>query len=153
MPNDVSFTTTPLEMANLSGEVFPVEARVPGTIGEGFDLIQWYSAFRDSLMESPWKHQFEAPTHLSVRAADEFQATIPWSQLNGSLLQYAIDGQPLAKGYPIRLYVPDGTSACLNVKSVTTMRFIDDAALGEEATYGFLNEITPSQLSKGLKSR
>ncbi|TFE30878.1 hypothetical protein E2980_02270 [Cohnella luojiensis] len=153
MPNDVTFTTTPLAMAELSGEAFPVEARVPGAVGEGFDLRQWYSAFRDSLMESPGEHHFETPTHLTVRAADEFQATIPWNQLSGSLLQYAIEGQPLSKGYPIRLYVPDGTSACLNVKSVTTLRFIADAALGDEAIYGFLNEIAPSQLSKGLKSR
>jgi hypothetical protein len=33
------------------------------------------------------------------------------------------------------------------------MRFVNDAALGDEAGYGFLNEISPNQLTKGLKSR
>ncbi|MCD9022797.1 hypothetical protein K7P76_13310 [Cohnella sp. NL03-T5] len=135
-------------MASLSNDVFPVANRVPGAEGEGFDLRSWFSLFIQSLNET-----YAEPTHLVVRASDEFQATIPWGQLNNALLQFAVNGLPLVKGRPIRLYVPDGTSACLNVKSVVYLRFVSDAALGEEAEYGFVNEISPNQLAKGLKSR
>lgn len=142
LPNDHVFATTPQEMAGRAKGVFPVEDRVPGALGEGFDLLEWYESL-SSL----------TPTHLIVRAADEFQATIPWDQLEGALFQYAIGGEPLTKGRPIRLYVPDGTSACLNVKSVVYVRIANDKSLGEEATYGFMNEVSPDQLTKRLKSR
>ncbi|RED64039.1 hypothetical protein [Cohnella lupini] len=154
LPNKYQFLTDPKAMAELSNDVFPVADRVPGTIGEGFDLQSWYSAVLRTVTDEA-KEGLPAgqPTHLTVRAADEFQATIPWGQLSKALFQYAVDGLPLAKGQPIRLYVPDGTSACLNVKSVVTVKIVSDALLGEDATYGFLNEVSPSLMLKGLKSR
>ncbi|QMV43703.1 molybdopterin-dependent oxidoreductase [Cohnella cholangitidis] len=152
LPNEEKSETTPVAMAELSNELFPVSARVPGTVGEGFDLLKWYRAYV-RLNVADGNPTPEEPTHLIVRAADEFQATIPWQQLDNALFQYAIDGQPLVKGKPLRLYVPDGTSACLNVKSVVSIRFATDAALGEEAKYGFLNEVSPDLMIKGLKTR
>ncbi len=154
LPNHFQFVTDPNAMAELSNDVFPVENRVPGTFGEGFDLLSWYSAVHRSMTEEgEGLRTAGPPTHLTVRAADEFQATIPWSQLGKALFQYAVDGQPLLKGHPIRLYVPDGTSACLNVKSVVTLIIVSDAHLGEDAIYGFRNEISPNSMTKGLKSR
>jgi hypothetical protein len=151
LPNDEKSTTTPEAMAVLTGDSFAVRERVPGALGEGFDLRDWYREYVRSANDG--KPAATDPTHLTVRASDEFQATIPWAQLGGSLLQYAIDGQPLAKGNPVRLYVPDGTSACLNVKSVVVLHFVADASLGDEAAYGFQNEVSPDQLIKGLKTR
>jgi hypothetical protein len=158
MPNQVQFVTSPSEMAVLSKDSFPVATRVPGAEGEGFDLRSWYSSALRCLTgtaagSGEGKNSNTQPTHLIVRASDEFQATIPWRQLNNALFQYSINGEPLVKGHPIRLYVPDGTSACLNVKSVVSLQFVSDAALGDEAGYGFLNEISPDQMTKGLKSR
>jgi hypothetical protein len=158
MSNQVQFVTSPSEMAALSKNSFPVVTLVPGAEGEGFDLRSWYSSALRSLSgtaaeSGEGKLSNAEPTHLIVQASDEFQATIPWRQLNNALFQYAINGEPLVKGHPIRLYVPDGTSACLNVKSVVSLHFVIDAALGEEAGYGFLNEISADQLTKGLKSR
>ncbi len=150
--NDVKIVTSPPEMAALSNNVFPVADRVPGVSGEGFDLLSWYSGALRSLNGGKGGLPAE-PTHLIVRASDEFQATIPWEQLSHALLQFAVNGEPLVKGRPIRLYVPDGTSACLNVKSVVSLRFVADSKLGDEAGYGFLNEVSPTQLIKGLKTR
>lgn len=143
LPNEEKFVTTPLEMAALAGQVFPVAERVPSATGEGFDLMDWYSAVYRS---------FDNMTHLIVRASDEFQAIIPREQLNKALLQLSIDGAPLQKGGPLRLYVPDGTSACLNVKSVITLQLAANPKLGEEAGYGFMNEISHIKLIKGKKS-
>jgi len=138
--------TDPFDMAERAAEVFPVGERVPGAPGEGFDLLAWHAAVAGD-------PETARATHLIARAADEFEATIPFDQLGGALLQYATDGRPLVRGGPIRLYVPDGTSACLNVKSVVRLRFVRDGSLGPEASYGFRNEVSPERLAKGLKFR
>ncbi|MFC5468382.1 hypothetical protein ACFPPD_06595 [Cohnella suwonensis] len=150
MPDGRRFETTPQEMAELSGRTFPVNDRVPGAPGEGFGLAEWYEA---AVRGPDGGEDASRPTHLVVRAADEFQATIPWAELGGALFQYAIGGLPLEKGSPIRLYVPDGSSACLNVKSVVNVRFVRDSTLGDEAAYGFVNEVSPNRLIKGLKAK
>ncbi|MBB6672345.1 molybdopterin-dependent oxidoreductase [Cohnella nanjingensis] len=139
--------TTPEAMASKAGRSFSVDARVPGAEGEGFALLEWYGAASEAADDRA------APTHLIVRAADGFQAVIPWDQLGQALLQYAVNGRPLERGRPMRLYVPDGSSACLNVKSVTELRIARDAEFGDEAGYGFVNEISPGQLREGLKIR
>lgn len=154
-PNNYQIVTSPQEMAVLTNNTFPVADRVQGIEGEAFDLLEWYAEALKSVSEEGGVQPLPllTPTHLIVRAADEFQATIPWDQLGNALLQYAINGEPLVKAKPIRLYVPDGTSACLNVKSVVSLRFVADSKLGDEAGYGFLNEISQIQLTKGLRSR
>ena len=129
-PDGTIASSTPGEMAIASGDVFPVASRVPGAPGEAFGLPSWYRAAAPRGLAEP--------THAVARAADGFEADIPWSQLGAALLQYAVDGEPLVKGKPMRLYVPDGTSACLNVKSVVELRFEHDAGRGDEATYGFV---------------
>ncbi|MFC5529350.1 hypothetical protein [Cohnella yongneupensis] len=126
--------TNPLDMRNLAGTTFAVSTRVPGVPGEAFDLMAWYTAAaRD---QEGTVNPAPEPTHLLVRAADGFEAVVPKSQLKGALFQFAIDGMPLTKGGPLRLYVPDGTSACLNVKSVVSVVLAADDSLGDEAGYG-----------------
>lgn len=143
LPNSKTFITMPQEMAALTSKIFPVANRVPEAIGEAFDLLDWYSAIGQPSAEM---------THMIVRAADEFQVVIPREQLTNALLQYSIAGSPLAKGGPLRLYVPDGSSACLNVKSVVSLQFVVDPNLGDAASYGFRNEVTEIKVIKGKKS-
>lgn len=129
-PDGSVATTTPDAMAEAAGAAFPVSDRVFGAPGEGFDLLGWYRASAPAGQPEP--------THVVARAADGFEAVVPRSQLGQALLQYALNGQPLAKGGPARLYVPNGSSACLNVKSIVQLRFLADDARGEDATYGFV---------------
>ncbi|MBD0382730.1 molybdopterin-dependent oxidoreductase [Paenibacillus sp. WST5] len=129
-------------MVAAAKQLLPLEERVPGVRGEAFDLKSWYFS---------WKQRHNAdrapePTHVKVEAIDEFQATLPWSQIEQALFLYAQEGKELKKGYPIRLYVPDGSSECLNVKSVVKLWFLHDDKLGEEATYGFKNTVSPDEL-------
>lgn len=151
MTDGAQIETTPEEMAEMAGSTFAASSRVPEAAGEGFDLSAWFAALTADRAESA-DTAFPAPTHLIVRAADDFQAVIPWSQLKEAFFLCALKGVPLAKGGPLRLYVPDGTSACLNVKSVTFVRFAADPGLGQDAAYGFRNEISPERLSSGFKA-
>ncbi|MCD1258840.1 hypothetical protein B5M42_008325 [Paenibacillus athensensis] len=132
------------EMAALAPERLRLEERVPGVQGEAFDLKAWYAAWVSRHGVVPENE----PTHVQADAADEFRAVLPWAQADRAVMQYAVDGAPLDKGFPIRLYVPDGSSACLNVKSIIGLRFLRDASLGEQATYGFVNSIPADALWK-----
>jgi hypothetical protein len=134
------FTVTSI-VANAK-QLLALEERVPNVQGEAFDLTSWYENWK---LRHNANHAAE-PTHFKVEAMDEFQAILPWSQVKQALFLYAQEGQELKKGYPIRLYVPDGSSECLNVKSVVKMWFLHDATLGEEATYGFKNTISLDEL-------
>ncbi|WP_310186225.1 hypothetical protein [Bacillus sp. 3255] len=133
---------TVLDMVHLANGTLAVEDRVPNVRGEGFDLQSWYESWRSSRGGT----EQGDPTHVKVEAVDEFQALMPWHQMGTAFFLYAQDGEPLKKGYPIRLYVPDGSSECLNVKSVVHIWFLHDAALGEEATFGFKNKVTLDEL-------
>jgi hypothetical protein len=129
-------------MAELAGVKLAASDRVPGVEGNAFDLKNWYAVWK----QNAGKTDGEEPTHVRVEAADEFQATIPWRELHQAFFLYEQNNQPLKKGYPIRLYVPDGSSSCLNVKSVVKVYFLYDAALGDAAEFGFKNRITPEDL-------
>lgn len=132
------------EMLAMNPDILSIEERVPEVEGKAFDLISWYKAW------VKLSHQEEAalPTHLIVEAADEFMATISWPELQQAALLYEQEGLPLKKGFPLRLYVPDGSSACLNVKSVVKLSFIHQADLDTQATYGFKNTISMDELRK-----
>ncbi|WP_159887459.1 molybdopterin-binding protein [Paenibacillus puerhi] len=131
------------ELAGVSGEPFAAGSRMEGATGNAIDWRHWYETWSAG-KKGEGGHQ---PTHLQVWASDEFQATIPWHELRDAFIVFEQeDGQPLSKGYPIRLYVPNGSSECLNVKSVIRLRIAYDPVLGETATYGFLNTIEPEQL-------
>jgi hypothetical protein len=130
------------EMSETATLNFPISERVPGVEGAAFDLKKWYDA---------WTRQDQLPTHLTVEAVDEFQATIPWSQLDQAAMLYEKSGRPLEKGFPIRLYVPDGSSSCLNVKSIVAIRFLHNQELNEEAVFGFKNQVSADELVR--KSR
>jgi len=129
----------------MAPEHFPIAERVKGAVGQAFDLLSWFRVWQER------RGAASTPTHLIVWAADEFQATIPWEQLKQAAVLYEQDGEPLRKGYPVRLYVPNGTSECLNVKSVVCLRFVHDERLSAEASYGFLNSISPAALRGGLR--
>ncbi len=126
------------QMAGMAPRHFSLAERVPGTEGQAFDLKSWYEVWSRS--------KTAEPTHMMVEAADEFQATIPWKQLDDAAVLFAQDGLPLKKGYPVRLYVPNGSSDCLNVKSVVTIVFLHDERLGNEARYGFKNVVTTDEM-------
>ncbi|CAN7678786.1 hypothetical protein LJR153_005371 [Paenibacillus sp. LjRoot153] len=138
--NKEAFTVD--EMVALAELRLNSQDRVPSVEGEAFDLKSWYRNWSNKGKKSA----AEEPTHVRVEAVDEFQALIPWGQADQALFLYAQEGQPLKKGYPIRLYVPDGSSECLNVKSIVKVWFLNDPALGEEATYGFKNKVTLDEL-------
>ncbi|MGO4269445.1 hypothetical protein AB4Z22_06280 [Paenibacillus sp. TAF58] len=135
-----AFTIT--EMVALAEQQLALQERVPDVQGDAFDLKMWYRSWKSRRNREDAKE----PTHLKVEAIDEFQALMPWSQLDSALFLYAQDGQALKKGYPIRLYVPDGSSECLNVKSVIKVWFLHDQTLGEEATFGFKNRVELDEL-------
>jgi hypothetical protein len=133
-----------VEMLAMNPTIVNINQRVPGIEGKAIDLFSWYDSWAKANHVTPLEH----PTHLSVEAADEFCATMAWSELQQAALLYEQDGQPLLKGFPLRLYVPDGSSACLNVKSIVKLEFIHQSDLDREATYGFKNKIKLDDLKK-----
>ncbi|UUZ80613.1 hypothetical protein LJK88_38115 [Paenibacillus sp. P26] len=115
--------------------------------GQAFDWLSWHRAW----LQRRQAEGSRPPTHIEVEAADEFQARVPWDQLGRALILYAQEnGEPLRKGYPIRLYVPDGSSECLNVKSVVRLSLLYDGEAGMEAAYGYKNTVSPDELRKSL---
>jgi len=137
--------TSPEQMALLAGDAFALSERVAEAEGEAFDFARWYAAWRISQgigEETP------EPTHLKVEGRDSFEALIPWEQLAGAAVQFAIGGKPLQKGGPVRLYVPQGSSACLNVKSVAACRFLHDETSRGHVSYGFKNAFSPQDILK-----
>lgn len=136
------------EMAELAPVRLKAAERLPEVNGLAFDWPSWYAAWtkRQGGAEAP------LPDGLQVEAADRFQATIPWTDLGQSFFLYAeSNGEPLQKGYPLRLYVPDGSSACLNVKSVVVIRPLYGADRAAEATYGFRTRLTTEEMRKGRR--
>lgn len=138
-----AITVTPEDMAALAGRVFPLSERVAGGIGEAFDFAEWLEAFRSQQSIS---QEAPLPTHLKVEAVDSFEALIPWEQLKDAAVQFAVNGEPLPKGGPVRLYVPNGSSECLNVKSVIVFRLLQDEARQGEVAYGFKSTFTPDEM-------
>ncbi|MFS1511789.1 hypothetical protein VQL36_05040 [Chengkuizengella sp. SCS-71B] len=125
------------QMKKMASKHFPINERVPGIDGKAFELVSWYES---------WTKEATKPTHLKVEAADEFQAIIPWIELDSAAILYEQNEQPLKKGKPIRLYVPNGTSDCLNVKSIVNMFFIRNKQLGDESSFGFKNKLDVNDL-------
>lgn len=142
--NEIMHKLTLKEMLELNSVTINISERVPGTEGKALDLYSWYDRWIKARNMTPMDY----PTHLSVEAADEFCATIAWSELEQAVLLYEQEGLPLVKGFPLRLFVPDGSSACLNVKSVVKLHFIHQADLDFEASYGFKNKISINDLKK-----
>jgi hypothetical protein len=138
----INFTVD--EMLNMNPLRVNMSERVPGIEGKAIDLKSWY----DLWVKSYNQESLEPPTHLSVEAVDEFSALIPWSELQWAALLYEQEGLPLKKGYPLRLYVPDGSSACLNVKSIVKLHFMHQTTEDTKATYGFKNKISADDLRK-----
>jgi hypothetical protein len=146
-----------------------ISQRVEGARGRAFDLLTWFAAFQlRHLQDLP----AGTPTHLQVNAADEFQAVIPWEQLKEAAIKYAEEegpagtapadsranatiGEPSAHipiaDTPLRLYVPHGSSECLNVKRVIRITFLYEPERDESATYGFRNVVSVQDLGSAGK--
>jgi hypothetical protein len=138
--------TNSSEMAKLAGASFSIADRVPETAGEAFDWHSWYLGW---LQHAGVADQAPAPTHLIVEAADTFEASIPWEQLEHAAVLFQLDGVPLNKTGPIRLYVPNGSSKCLNVKSIVKLKLAYHiGAEQEEATFGFKHTFSADDLRK-----
>ncbi|WP_219835987.1 hypothetical protein [Paenibacillus sp. R14(2021)] len=133
----------PADMARLAGRFFPLSDRIEGGAGEAFDFGDWFANWRIQLGIDGNQPM---PTHLKVEAADAFEALIPWEQLEHAAIQFAMDGGPLPKGGPIRLYVPNGSSECLNVKSVVVFRFLLEEGRRGEVSYGFKQTFSPDDM-------
>ncbi|HEU4962387.1 MAG TPA: molybdopterin-dependent oxidoreductase [Bacilli bacterium] len=89
----------------------------------------------------------EEATHVIFHASDEFQATLPREELTNALLLFQQEnGEPLRKGFPVRLLVPNGKSDCLNVKSVVKMEFVRLDDPKRESTFGFKNVVPAQEL-------
>lgn len=137
------------QMAAIAPLHIDIAERVKGVSGRAFDVRAWYGAWRETAGAGADAGEEAAePTHLKVEASDEFCATMPWGELEQAAFLYEQDGMPIKKGFPLRLYVPDGSSACLNVKSVLKVWLLHDPTLGDEATYGYKNRISPDELRK-----
>jgi hypothetical protein len=136
---EVKFTLE--ELKDLAPLHLSLEERVPGVEGKAFDVLSWYRAWRQRQHITIER----LPAFMEVEAVDEFQATIPWEQLGQAVFLYEQNGSPLKKGFPIRLYVPDGSSECLNVKSVVHIKFGYEPAFAE-ASYGFKNQVSLDDL-------
>ncbi|ALS26872.1 hypothetical protein IJ21_14680 [Paenibacillus sp. 32O-W] len=134
-------------MAALAGETFPIRERVPEAAGEALDWLSWYAAWRAARGLTAGD---AGPTHLKLEAADGFEAIVPWEQLSGAAVVFAMDGGPLAKNGPLRFYVPNGTSKCLNVKQVIGISIERDRNFRGEASYGFKTTFQPEELRKGV---
>lgn len=138
--------TTSEEMAELAGSTFPISERVPDAIGEAFDWNKWYAAWLEHTSQAV---TFITPSYLIVEAADTFEASIPWEQLELAAVLCQIDGSPLLKAGPIRLYVPNGSSKCLNVKSIVKLKIGHHTENEQsEATYGFKHIFSFEDLRK-----
>ncbi|WP_424769025.1 hypothetical protein [Paenibacillus sp. sgz302251] len=136
--------TSAAEMAELAGMSFAITNRVPGTAGDAFDWLSWYFAW---VTAAGLETEVVTPTELKAEAADSFEATIPWEQLEMAAVLYALEGEPLPSSGPIRLYVPNGSSKCLNVKSIVKLTIGHKADGGaEEAAYGFKSTFSAAEL-------
>lgn len=139
-------TWTAASMAELAGETFPLNERVPEAAGLAFDWMNWFNEWL-LLLKHTSQCRLEQGTHLKLYAADSFEAVIPWTQLRQAAVQFAEeDGSPLAAGGPIRFYVPNGSSKCLNVKNVVRIVVSSDSAIGETASYGFKQQFSAKEL-------
>lgn len=137
--NDHHETLLFTQMIGQAGVAFEMADRVPNVSGKAFDLYTWYRA---------WSKATTAPTHMHVEASDQFQATVPWEELGQAAFLFEQNNAPLVKGYPLRLYVPDGSSACLNVKSVIRIQFLHEPDSSQPADFGFKNHVSVNELSK-----
>lgn len=88
-----------------------------GLSGSGFLVSSLYESIKGA--------KAETPQGIRVEAIDGFYAIIPWAECQTAFFQHADEkGMALDKGGPLRLYVPNGSSECLNVKSVICIEFL-----------------------------
>jgi DMSO/TMAO reductase YedYZ molybdopterin-dependent catalytic subunit len=122
-----------------------------GTLGASVDVHPIVPAFEGNATRViallDLVHPLPDCTHVVFHASDEFQATLPLGDLQDALLLFQQEtGLPLKKGFPIRLLVPNGSSDCLNVKSVVEIDFIKHTHPDEEASFGFTNIVAAENL-------
>jgi|SRR5699024_2540510 len=92
----------------------PVEDYVPNKQAEAVYVKQ--------ILE---QHTLSNDVNQAVFIADDgFQQKVDKEELGQAFLVFKQNGERLTKGYPVRLYVPDGQSDCLNVKSVVQIQLL-----------------------------
>ena len=62
---------------------YHLQDRVPSVQGDAFDLKEMVPKLEEQ--EATMRH-IDEPTHVKVEAIDEFQALMPWSQLDLALV-------------------------------------------------------------------
>lgn len=88
-----------------------------GLTGSGFLVSSLYESIKGT--------NAQMPQGIRVEAVDGFYAVIPWEECQTAFFQHADEnGSMLEKGGPLRLFVPNGSSECLNVKSVVYVEFL-----------------------------
>ncbi|MGN7454643.1 hypothetical protein ACTHPH_07495 [Paenibacillus pasadenensis] len=139
---------SPRMMAEQAGAVFPLSERVPDGSGEAFGLIDWHRGWLEQAAAAGREDVVAAPTHVKVVADDRFEAVISWREAAQAAFLFAREGVPLEREGPLRLYVPDGSSKCLNVKRVVSLTLLEEPELGGDAAYGFKSDFSPEDLRK-----
>lgn len=87
-------------------------------VGSGFLVSSLYKSIKGAASD--------LPKGLRVEAVDGFYAVIPWDECETAIFQHADEnGCLLENSGPLRLFVPNGSSECLNVKSVVSIEFLD----------------------------
>lgn len=104
------------ELECLKDPAIPVEDYVPRKQAEAvsfFDIVKAKSISTDF-------------SHVVFTAEDGFHQRVAKEELEHAFFVFKQKGQPLTKGYPVRLYVPGSDSDCYNVKSVVRMGFLKE---------------------------
>lgn len=104
------------DLEDLKDVTIPVEDYVPRKQAEAV-------LFRDIMKQYSISSDF---SHAIFTAEDGFTQKIDSQELGNAFLVFKQKGEPLTKGYPVRLYVPGNESDCLNVKSVVSIQLVNE---------------------------
>jgi len=102
------------DLESLKDLTIPVDDYVPRKQAEAVslkDLLQRYSISPDY-------------SHAIFTAEDGFLQKIARQELDRAFFVFKQKGEPLTKGFPVRLYIPENESDCLNVKSVVRIQLL-----------------------------
>lgn len=104
-----SFSISSEQLEKWKDETIPVDDYVPGKEGEAVFLM---GLLKNLGVEN------EDFSDAIFTAGDGYEQKIQRMDLQSAFLLFKQKGEPLKKGFPVRLYVPTSENDCLNVKSV-----------------------------------
>jgi len=105
-----------MELESLKDLTIPVEDYVPRKQAEAV-------ALKELLKQHSISSDF---SYVVFTAEDGFNQKIARQDLDHAFFVFKQKGEPLTKGFPVRLYVPGNESDCLNVKSVVRIQLIKE---------------------------